>query len=299
MEEVRFFSPWNNKTKMEKIIECIPNFSEGKDKKKIAQIESSINKVAGIKVLNVSSDIDHNRTVITFIGDPEAVMEAAFQAAKTGAKLINLSKHNGVHPRMGATDVIPFVPIKNVSEKECIKYARALGARMGIELKIPIYLYGEAAKKKSRENLSDIRNKNSKLKPDYGPLKIGKAGATAIGVRKILIAYNINLDSKDIEIARKIAKKIREKDGGLKHVKALGFKIKSKNIVQVSMNLSDYKKTGLRKVFRAVEKECKKYEVKIIESEIIGMIPKNALAKTSKKELKMKSFSNKQMLRTC
>lgn len=292
---------------MEKIIECIPNFSEGRDKNKIAQIESNISKVAGIKVLNISSDIDHNRTVITFIGDPDAVTEAAFQAAKTAAKLINLNNHNGVHPRMGATDVIPLVPIKNVSEKECIKYARALGARIGIELKIPIYLYGKAAKKKSRENFSEIRNlgyeyikeninKDSKLKPDYGPLKISTAGATALGVRKILIAYNINLDSKDIEIARKIAKKIREKDGGLKQVKALGFRIKSKNIVQVSMNLSDYKKTGLHKVFRAVEKQCEKYGVKIIESEIIGMVPKDSLTKTSKKDLKMKSFSNKQVL---
>lgn len=285
---------------MQKTIECVPNFSEGRNKKKIDKIADSIKKISGIKILNISSDYDHNRTVITFIGNPAAIIKGAFEATKTAAKLIDLNKHRGVHPRMGATDVIPLIPIKGITDKEAVKYAKQLAKRIGTELKIPVYLYEKAANKKTHKDLSNIRNNGHKFKPDYGPEKTGPAGATAVGVRDILIAYNVNLKTKNLSIAKKIAKKIRFSNGGLPAVKALGLPLPHRKIVQVSMNLIDHKKTGIYKVYKAIKKEAKKYHCAILESEIIGLVPEKALkecGKGYKKYIKLnKNFTEDQIL---
>lgn len=293
--------------KIEKIIECVPNFSEGKNQKVIDAILRSISKIEGIKVLDVNCDKDHHRSVITFIGCPKNVINAAFACTKMAAKLINLNKHKGVHPRIGATDVIPLIPIKNVTYKECVKYAEILGKLIGAELKIPVYLYEKAARFFERKNLANIRNigyetlkkeikKNVYRKPDFGPLSLGKAGAVAIGVRKFLIAFNVNLKSKDLEIAKKIAFVIREENGGLKNVKALGLKLGSRGFVQVSMNLTDYEKTSPLKAFKFIEKEAKKYKVQILESELVGLVPKEAMPRNAKRVLKIRGLKSHQIV---
>lgn len=292
---------------MEKLIECVPNFSEGKNKEIIKKIATSIKKSKGVKVLDINSDIDHNRSVITFIGSPEKVIEAMFLGAKTASKLIDLSKHKGVHPRIGATDVIPIVPLKNTSTQECVELAKKLGEKIGKELKIPVYLYEKATTREHNRNLSNIRNigfeklkflikTDQKRSPDFGPKNLRKAGAIALGVRNFLIAFNVNLKTTDTNIAKNIAKKIREKNGGFKYLKALGLSLKSKNCVQVSMNFINYKKTPISKVFKKIEQEAKKYKTKILESELIGLIPKDGFKNTSPKKLKLKDFSRKRFL---
>lgn len=294
---------------MEKIIECIPNFSEGRNRKKIAAIVRAITDISGVILLDQGSDATHNRSVISFAGEPEAVLEAAFAATKKAAELIDLDKHRGAHPRMGATDVLPLVPIRGVSEKECVAYAEKLGRRIGNELKIPVYLYEKAAKTAERKNLAAVRNgeyetikkeieKMAARKPDFGPHKLGKAGATAVGVRAPLIAYNVNLKSKNLGLAKTIAKKIRFKDGGFKCVKALGFALKNRGLVQVSMNLTDYQETAMHTVFEEIKREAKKHGVQISESEIIGLIPQKALIETAKYYLKIPALSNRQILET-
>lgn len=294
-----------------KLIECIPNFSEGRDPKKIQKIKESISHVKGIHILNSTSDTDHNRTVITFVGEPKDVYKASFEAVKTAAKLINLNDHIGVHPRIGATDVLPFVPLQNTTVKECVALAQKLSAHIAKELKIPIYLYEQAATRPDRENLSDIRNigfeklreeivNNPDRKPDYGPQKVGTAGAVAIGVREILIAYNVNLASDDIFLARDIARKIRQSNGGLPCVKALGLELSDRGIVQVSMNLTNYKETDIKTVFDLIKKEAKKEDTEILESEIIGLVPQKALnecGKDYRKYLKLTlDFKEEQIL---
>ncbi|MFH1284562.1 MAG: glutamate formimidoyltransferase [Candidatus Peregrinibacteria bacterium] len=274
---------------MSAIIECVPNFSEGKNKKTIREIKDSIAKISGIKILDIHMDPDHNRSVITFIGNPESVIRAAFEGTKSAARLIDLTKHKGEHPRIGATDVIPLIPLKGITYKKCITLAKRLGKKIGEELSIPVYLYEKAASDSFNKNLANIRNHPPK-KPDFGPAKPGKAGATAVGVRGILIAFNINLKTKDILVTKEIAKRVRENSGGLKTVKALGIRLKSKGITQVSMNLTDYKITPPLKVYKTVEKLSEKFGVKIIESEIIGLVPHSALPKTPKKTLRLKSF---------
>ncbi len=291
---------------MHQLIECVPNFSEGRDKAKIKLIEDSIKKVKGILFLNSESDIDHNRTVITFAGEPEKVIKAAFNAIKTAAKIIDLNVHKGVHPRIGATDVVPLIPLTGITRKETVKYSIALAKRVGEKVKIPVYLYENSAIRKDRKNLAVIRKgQYERLKkeitlpektPDFGPHKMGPAGATVIGVRRILVAYNINLKTSDIEIAKMIANEIRETaKNGLKNIKALGLYLKSKNIAQVSINLTDYKKTPPLKVFKKVETLAKKLKTRILESEIIGLIPAQALPKNPKL-LKIKNFSDKKIL---
>jgi len=292
---------------MQKILECVPNFSTGRSHT-LARILKSIKKIHGIKILDHTSDTDHNRSVVTFIGDPKNVIEASFEAAKTASKLIDLTKHKGVHPRIGAVDVIPLIPLKNITEKEAVKYSKILGEKIAEELKIPVYFYEKSATTKKRKNLADIRNigyeqlkkdisKKKDRFPDLGPKHLGKAGAIAVGVRDILIAFNINLKTNKVEIAKKIANKIREKSGGLKSVKALGLHLKSKNLAQVSMNLTNYKKTPPLKVFKLVKKLAKQYKTEILESELIGLLPKDALKNTSAKKLQIKSFSKQKLLK--
>lgn len=282
---------------MEKIIECIPNFSEGKDLKKISAIAKAIISVPQTRILHKTSDRDHNRTVITFIGPPETVFKSAFLAVKKAAEIIDITKHQGVHPRIGATDVLPFVALKGITEKELVKMAKNLGQKIGTELNIPIHLYEKAARSTKRQNLANIRSIEFKKKPDFGPSKAGTAGSTALGVRNILIAFNVNLATKDLSIAKTIAKKIRESSGGIPYIKALGLNLKSRGISQVSMNLTNYKVTGIKKAYEAIEKEAKKLNTQILESEIIGMIPEEGLPKNAKKNLKITNFKNTQILK--
>lgn len=294
---------------MKKIIECVPNFSEGRDQKKIKAILAAIKSVPGAMLLDYESDPAHNRSVVTFAGDPEAVLEAAFQAIKKASELINLDQHKGEHPRMGATDVCPLIPIKGVKEAECIKYAEQLAKKVAEELKIPVYLYEAAARKAERQNLADLRRgeyetikkeiaKNKDRWPDFGPKKLGKAGITAIGVRPPLVAYNVNLQSKNLKIAQEIAKTVRAKTGGFQYVKALGFELEDRGIVQVSMNLTNYKASTVHHVFEAIKREAQRHSVQVLESEVIGLIPQAALINAAKYYLKINDFKKKQVLET-
>ena len=294
---------------MEKIVECVPNFSEGRDKSVINAISAAVESVKDVKLLNVDPGEDFNRTVYTFVGEPEAVLEAALRAAKVGIALIDMTKHKGEHARMGALDVCPFIPIKNVTEGDCIELSKKFGERMAKELGIPVFLYAKSATKPERVRLPDIRKgeyealeekfKDSSFKPDYGkPVFVPKSGATATGCRDILLAYNINLDTKDKSIASKISGKIRtsgvikkDKEGNkitgpdgkperipgiFKGVQAGGM-MYDENIAQVSMNLLNYRNVNLHDVFEAVKEEAKKLGVKTTGSEVVGLVPKESL----------------------
>jgi len=295
---------------MDRIVECIPNFSEGKDQEVIDRIAGEIRRVRGVKLLDVESDADHNRSVVTFLGEPEAAAEAAFLATKKASELIDLNKHKGEHPRIGATDVIPFVPISNVTMEECVELAKKVGERIASELKIPVYLYEAAATRQECINLADIRKgeyeglrkdivTDLRRKPDFGPSKLHPtAGATVVGAREPLIAFNVNLGTDDIEIAKKIAKTVRFSSGGLKCVKAKGFEIKKRGIVQVSMNLTNYKETPISKAFEMVKREADGYGVPIIGSEIIGLVPLDAMVDVADFYLKLENFKKGQILET-
>ena len=290
---------------MNKIIECVPNFSEGRDAGKIAKIVGEIEKVKDVTLLNVESDADYNRTVVTFAGKPEAVKDAAFYAIEMASEVIDMSCHKGAHPRIGATDVCPFVPVSNVTMDECVQIARTLGKEVGEWLGIPVYLYGAAAILPERHILSDIRKgeyeglpeklKDEKWRPDYGPNEfnenVRRTGATVIGAREFLIAYNVNLDTQDIQIANKISGIVRASGvvqinengekvrvpGLLKCVQAMGVYLKEHNITQVSINLLNYKVTPPHVAFEEVKRQAGKFGVRVTGSEVVGLIPKDAL----------------------
>jgi glutamate formiminotransferase len=293
---------------MPTVVECVPNFSEGRRKAVVDKIVYSIRSVPGIKVLDVEMDHDHNRSVVTFTGTKDSVQEAAFRGARAAAELIDLNTHKGEHPRMGALDVLPFIPIDGVTMDDCVEIAKRVGARVGKELKIPVYLYEAAASKPERRNLENVRRgefeglKEAILKddskfPDFGPRMLHPtAGATAIGARMPLIAFNVNLKSEDIEVAKGIAKKIRASSGGLPHVKALGFHLKEKGMVQVSMNLTDYTVTPISKVIDEISKEAASRGVEIAEGELIGLIPLDAVCDLAAKFLKIPNFTSNQVL---
>jgi len=293
---------------MPKLVECVPNFSEGRRKEVIEQIIAQITNVDGVKLLDYSSDESHNRSVVTFVGEPEAVKEAAFRAVKKAAELINMEEHQGEHPRMGATDVIPFIPISDVTMDECINLARELGERIGGDLKIPVYLYEEAATRPGRKNLANVRKgqfeglkdtiKEPNRQPDYGPGEIGRAGATAIGARPPLIAYNINLGTDDINVAKRIAKTIRGSSGGFVSVKALGVMLEDRNIAQVTINMCNYKEVPLFRVFELVKREAARYGVNVIGSEIVGLLPMDALLEVAEFYLQLEEFRKEQVLET-
>jgi glutamate formiminotransferase len=292
---------------MTKIVECVPNFSEGRRKEVVQAIADSIKAVRGVKLLDVEMDANHNRAVITFVGDIEPVKAAAFEAAKKAVQLIDMETHKGEHPRVGALDVLPFVPISATMD-DCIAAAKEVGGRIAKELGVPIFLYGEAATRPERRNLPDVRKgeyeglkvdieKDPARKPDYGPSKMHpSAGASIVGARPVLIAYNVDLDTKDVKIAKGIAKKIREKDGGFPAVRALGFELKDRGLVQVSMNLVNYKVTPVWKVFEAIKAEADRLGVKIVGSEIVGLVPLEALAQCADKYLKLENFKLEQTL---
>ena len=289
---------------MTSLVECIPNFSEARRPEVVEAIVAAIS-AAGVTVLDRHSDSDHNRTVVTYVGTPEAVEEAAFQAIKKAADLIDLGQHTGAHPRIGATDVVPFVPISGVTMEDCIAMARRLGERVGKELGIPVYLYEEAATQPDRVNLENIRRgqyeglkaeieTNPERKPDFGPARLGPAGATVIGARHPLIAYNVYLNTDDISIAYAIAKKIRQSSGGLPAVKALGMLVDGR--AQVSMNLTNFRQTSVATVVEEIRKEAKKLKTTIHHSELVGLIPQEALIDSAVSSLQLDGFQPEQIL---
>ena len=292
---------------MARLIECVPNFSNGRDKELIEKIVDEVRKEENVKLLDYSSDKDHNRTVVTFIGEPENVLNAAFNACKKASELIDMTVHTGEHPRMGATDVIPLIPISDITEKEAVDMSKELGKRIGEELNIPVFLYEKSATASYRENLADVRRgqyegmadklKEDKWAPDFGPAKLNiKSGVTAVGVRMPLVAFNVNLDTYDLSIAKKIAKAVRGSNGGYRYCKALGVEITERNIVQVTMNMVDYTRTPLYRVFDTIEREANRYGVNVIGSEIIGLVPMAALIDCADYYLKIENFSHNQIL---
>ncbi len=272
----------------EKLIESIPNISEGRDSAVVEKIVDAVRQARGCKLLEYSMDADHNRSVITYVGDKNAVKTASIEIAKRASELIDLRKHKGEHPRIGAVDVMPFVPIKNITKEDCISLSEEVGKEISEKLDIPVYLYEESARTPERKNLAEIRKGgfeglNSKIKtamwtPDFGRKEAHKsAGAIVVGARKPLIAFNIILDSDDLNLAKMISSEIRERDGGLKGVKALGMWLDTIGRAQVSMNLTDYTQTSMYDVFEQVKKKSKKYDIKILGTELIGLVPRNAV----------------------
>ena len=287
------------------LVECIPNFSEGRRMKVVDQIIREMELVSEVKVLDRHSDADHNRTVVTLLGTPDAVKEAAFQGIKKAAELIDMDAHEGAHPRIGAADVVPFVPIKNITMQDCVQLTHSLGKRVGDELGIPVYLYENAASSPERVNLENIRKgeyeglkeeigKNPERKPDYGPLKLGKAGAVVIGARAPLIAFNVYLAIDDLSIAKQIARTIRHSSGGLRFVKAMGVLVGG--LAQVSMNLTDFRKTAIPQVMEMIRREAKRYGTTVHHSELVGLTPQKALIDTAVWYTQLDQFSQGQIL---
>ncbi len=290
---------------MRQLVECVANFSEGQQVDVIDQIVNAIDDVWDVTILGSESDVDHNRTVVSFIGKPDLIVEAAFEGIRRASQLINLDKHRGQHPRLGATDVVPFIPIEGVSMDDCIRLAQKLGQRVGEELNIPVYLYEYAATRSDRQNLADVRRgEYEDLKqtiatdeariPDYGPSAVGTAGATIIGARHALIAFNVYLTSDNIDIAKAIAKAVRNSSGGLRYIKALGLLVDGK--AQVSMNLTDYKKTPIYRVVEMIRREAQRYGVSIESSELIGLIPQDALLESAAWYLQMDNYQPDKVL---
>jgi glutamate formiminotransferase/formiminotetrahydrofolate cyclodeaminase len=287
------------------LVECVPNFSEGRRPEVVEQIVAAITSVNGITLLDHSSDADHNRSVVTFVGSLEAVEAAAFEGIKQAAALINLDEHTGEHPRIGATDVVPFIPISGVTMNECVAVAQRVGKRVGEELNIPVYLYEKAAASPDRVSLGVLRKggyeglkeevkTNPARKPDFGPSELGTAGATVIGARSFLVAYNVYLDSEDVTIAEKIGKAVRHISGGFRYVKGLGMLVDGK--AQVSMNLTNYKRTPVYRVVEAIRREAARYGANITHSELIGLIPQQALIDAAVWYLQLDDFSEAQIL---
>ena len=287
------------------IVECIPNFSEARHPEVIQEIREAILNISGVIIIDQHSDQDHNRTVITMIGPPETIGKAAFEAIKKASELIDLNHHTGQHPRIGATDVVPFVPIQNCTIIECIEIARRLGKRVGAELGIPVYLYEEAATKPERKRLEYIRRgqyetlkkeivNNPARQPDFGPNELGPAGAVAIGARNPLIAFNVYLNTSNASIAKKIASTIRHSSGGLRGVKALGMSVDG--LAQVSMNLTDYQKSSIHHVVEMIRREAQRYGTSIHHSELVGLIPQKALIDSAQWYLQLDQFSSDQIL---
>jgi glutamate formiminotransferase len=291
-----------------KLVECVPNFSEGRRSEVLDAILGEMTAVDGVRLLDSEMDADHNRAVVTIVGEPEAVLEGVFRGMAKAAETIDLTKHEGEHPRMGATDVVPFVPVKGVTMDECVELARQLGERVGRELEIPVFLYESAATRPERQNLAKVRKgqfeglrdeigTNPAREPDFGPNRIHPtAGVTAIGARPFLVAYNINLGTTDLSVAKAIAKAIRHSSGGLRHVKAMGFAIKDRNIVQVSINMVNFKGTPLFRAFEMVRSEAERYGVPVIGSEVVGLVPAEALIDCAEFYLRLEDFQRDQVL---
>lgn len=293
---------------MDRLVECVPNFSEGRTPATIDALATAIRSVPGVVLLDRQSDADHNRSVLTFVGPPEAAAEAAFRAAEQALHHIDLTVHRGEHPRVGATDVIPFVPIRGVTMEDCVHLARITGRRLAEELHVPAFLYEHAAKAPFRSRVEDIRRggleelgermrTSPEWAPDFGEAKLHRtAGATIVGARRILIAYNVNLATIDLDLAKAIALKVRASNGGLPSVKAVGIDLKSRGCVQVSMNLTDYEETPVHAAFEAVKTEAARHGVPVCSSEVIGLIPEAAVAQVAAHCLMLENFSMSQVL---
>jgi len=293
---------------MKRLIECVPNFSEGRDIAKVDAIVAAMREVPGVFLLDRESDADHNRSVVTLAGEPEAVAEAALRGVGKAAELIDLTKHTGAHPRMGATDVVPFIPIEGVAIEDCVALSKKVGREIWERCRIPVYFYEAAAQRPERTNLENIRKgqfeglreevlRNPDRAPDVGEPRLHPtAGATVVGARKFLIAYNINLNTPDLEIAKKIGKNIRFSNGGLRYVKAMGVDLRARNLAQVSINLTDFEQTPIHRVFEMVKREAERYGVSIVGSEIVGLIPKKAIELTADFYLQLENFSAAQVL---
>ncbi len=293
---------------MAKIVECVPNFSEGRRPEVIDAILAEIKSVPGVLLLDREMDADHNRAVVTFVGGPEEVKTAAFKAIAKATELIDMEKHTGEHPRMGATDVVPFIPVSEVTQRDCVVLAEQLGKEVGEKLQIPVYLYEAAATRPERQNLADVRRgeyegikaeieTNPDRKPDFGPARMHPtAGAVAIGARMFLIAFNVYLGTPYVGIAKKIANSIRFSGGGLRFCKALGFEIKERGLAQISMNLVNYKKTPIFRVFEMIKSEAQRYGVPIVSSEIVGLTPQDALIDVAEYYLRLENFKKEQVL---
>lgn len=287
------------------MIECIPNFSEGRRPEVVAALATCIADVAGVTVLDIHSDPDHNRSVITFAGEPAPVAEAAFRAVSEAARLIDMDQHRGQHPRVGATDVLPFVPLRGATIEQCADIARSVGQRIGSELGIPVYLYEAAATRPERRELPALRRgeyeglrlaiaEDPSRAPDFGPAQLGSAGATIVGARQALIAYNIFLNTSNIAIAKQIARAVRGSSGGLRGVRALGMLVDGR--AQVSMNLTDYRSTPLHRVVELVAREAQAHGVMIAESELVGLIPEDALFDAARFYLQLHNMRPNQIL---
>ena len=294
---------------MSQIIECVPNFSEGRDTAKMEKILDNFRGKENVKLLDYSNDKDHNRMVVTVVGEPQALKDAVVEAIGTAVEVIDLTKHEGQHPRMGAVDVVPFIPIREVSMEEAIALSKEVAEEAANRYNLPIYLYEKTASSPGRENLAVIRKgefeglvekmQKPEWKPDFGPdVPHPTAGATVIGARMPLVAYNVNLNTDRMDIADKIAKTVRFLGGGLRFCKAMGVELTDRKIVQVSMNLTDYSKTAVYRAFEMVKMEAQRWGVTIAGSEIVGLVPMDALIDTAAYYLGLENFSTKQVLET-
>ena len=291
------------------VVECVPNFSEGRRPEVMEQIVAAVKETPGVKLLDWSHDANHNRMVVTFVASPDAAVNGAVNGAKKAVELIDLNRHTGEHPRIGAVDVVPFVPVSGVTLEECAKLAHACGKRMHDELQLPVYYYEAAAMHPSRKNLPDVRNIGyEKLKeevqqkerhPDVGEPKLHPtAGAVVVGARPFLVAFNVNLATADVKIAKAIANRVREAKGGLKNVKALGMELKDRGLAQVSMNLVNCDETPIYRVIELVKAEARRYGVSAVETEIVGMVPLKYLVETAQYYMQLADFKTEQILDT-
>jgi glutamate formiminotransferase/formiminotetrahydrofolate cyclodeaminase len=292
---------------MKRLIECVPNFSEGRDAAKVEAIVEAMSSLPGVYVLDREMDADHNRSVVTLAGEPEAVGEAAIAGAGKALELIDMTTHTGAHPRVGATDVVPFIPIQGVTLEDCVALARRVGNEIWKRHRIPIFFYEAAATRPDRVNLENVRRgqfeglreelkKNHDRQPDIGEPKLHPtAGVTVVGARKFLIAYNVNLNTPDVGIANKIAKAIRFSSGGLRYVKSMGVELKARNLAQVSINLTDFEQTPMHRVYEMVKREAQRYGVMPVGSEIVGLVPKKAIEMAADYFLQLENFSPSQV----
>ncbi len=294
---------------MRTIIECVPNISEGRDRASIDAIAAAVRGVTGIRLLDVSSDASHNRSVLTFVGDAAALRAAVLALFEAAIPRIDLRRHQGEHPRMGAVDVVPFIPISGASMEDCVALSREAGTLVAERFGVPVYLYEESASSEPRRNLAEVRKgqfeafaekmKDPRWRPDFGPDQPHpSAGAVAMGARAFLIAYNVNLATKELAIADRIAKAIRHLSGGFRYVKAMGVELSDRGIVQVSINMTNFKKTPLHRVFECVRSEAERHGVAIVGSEIVGLTPAEALHAAAEHYLRLEGFSAEQVLET-
>ena len=292
---------------MNKILECVPNFSEGRDLKKVEKIIDPFRETDGVKLLDYQTDEDHNRCVVSVVGEPEPLKKSVIASMGIAIDLIDMTAHTGQHPRMGAIDVVPFIPVKNTTVDEAVEVSKAVAQRVADTFGLPIFLYEQSASNPGRQNLATIRKgqfegmadkiKDPDWKPDYGPAKIHPtAGVTAMGARMPLVAYNVNLGTGDIEIANQIAKRVRHISGGLRYCKGIGIELKDRGIVQVSLNMTDYTRTSLYRVFELIKIEAQRWGVNVIGSEVIGLVPMQALIDCAEYYLGIENFSMEQVL---